>query len=177
MSDRNSLNKVILIGNLGGDPELRYLPQNERAVARFNLATNEKYYKPDSTESESRTEWHRIVAWGKLAEFCEKYLAKGKQICLEGKLRTNSWQDRDGNKRTTTEIVAQSIVMLGKRDDYEQQQAGTSEKAPDFPDSQPSSPEKQGDGQGGFPEKEPDFPDSQPSSPEKQGEEDDDIPF
>ena len=117
MRDVNSLNKVILIGRLGGNPELRYLPQSERAIARFSLATNERSYNPNTTESDLRTEWHRIVVWGKLAEFCEKYLNQGKQICIEGKLRTRSWQDRDGNKKYTTEIEAMSIVLLGRKDD------------------------------------------------------------
>lgn len=117
MRDINSLNKVLLIGHLGGDPEVRYLPQSERAVARFTLATNERYFNPSTKESEVRTEWHRIVAWGKLAEFCEKFLNQGKQIYLEGKIKTRSWEDRDGNKRYTTEIIAQNIVFLGKKDD------------------------------------------------------------
>jgi len=117
MRDINSLNKVLLIGRLGGKPELRYLPQTERAVARFTIATNEKYFNPSSNESDIRTEWHRVVAWGKLAEFCENYLTQGKQIYLEGKLRTRSWQDKEGNKRYTTEIEAQNIVLLGKRED------------------------------------------------------------
>ncbi|MEA2006513.1 MAG: single-stranded DNA-binding protein [Acidobacteriota bacterium] len=117
MRDINSLNKVLLIGRLGGKPELRYLPQTERAVARFTIATNEKYFNPSTNESDIRTEWHRIVAWGKLAEFCENYLTQGKQIYLEGKLRTRSWQDKEGNKRYTTEIEAQNIVFLGKRED------------------------------------------------------------
>jgi single stranded DNA-binding protein len=95
MRDINSLNKVTLIGRLGVKPELRYLPQTERAVAKFTLATNERYFNPSTNESDIRTEWHRIVTWGKLAEFCEKYLNPGKQIYLEGKLRTRSWQDRD----------------------------------------------------------------------------------
>jgi single-strand DNA-binding protein len=117
MRDVNSLNKVILIGHLGGNPEVRYIPQSERAVANFTLATNEKIFHPGSGESEDRTEWHRIVVWGKLAEFCEKYLTRGKQICLEGKIRTREWEDRDGNKRKTTEIIAYSIVLLGRRDE------------------------------------------------------------
>jgi len=116
MRDINSLNKVILIGHLGGNPEVRYLPQTERAVARFSLATNERFFNPNTNESSDRTEWHRIVAWGKLAEFCEKYLIQGKQIYIEGKLRTRSWQDKEGNKRYTTEVNAQSIVLLGKRE-------------------------------------------------------------
>jgi single-strand DNA-binding protein len=117
MRDLNSLNKVILIGRLGQNPELRYLPQIERSVARFTLATNETYFNTTTNQNEVKTEWHRIVAWGKLAEFCEKYLTKGKQIYLEGKLRTRTWQDREGNKRTTTEIETQTIVLLGRREE------------------------------------------------------------
>ncbi|MDH4270977.1 MAG: single-stranded DNA-binding protein [Candidatus Aminicenantes bacterium] len=130
MRDVNSLNKVLLIGRLGGKPELRYLPQNQRAIARFSLATNERIFNPTTNESRIRTEWHRIIAWGKLGEFCEKYLTQGKQVHIEGKLRTRSWQDREGNKRTTTEIEAQNIVLLGKRED-------TAEPEP-FPAESPS---------------------------------------
>jgi single-strand DNA-binding protein len=117
MRDINSLNKVILIGRLGGKPDLRYLPQKERAVARFSLATNERFFNPSTNESQIRAEWHRIIVWGKLAEFCEKFLTQGKQVLIEGKLRTRAWQDRDGNKRSTTEIEAQNIVLLGKREE------------------------------------------------------------
>ena len=105
----------MLIGHLGRNPEIRYLPQTERPVARFTIATNERFYNPNTNETSDRTEWHRIVAWGKLAEFCEKYLTQGKQIYLEGKLRTRSWEDKEGNKRTTTEVNAQTITLLGKR--------------------------------------------------------------
>ncbi|MFW6160815.1 MAG: single-stranded DNA-binding protein, partial [Acidobacteriota bacterium] len=83
----------------------------------FTLATNERYFNPTTKESDVRTEWHRIVAWGKLAEFCEKFLNQGKQIYLEGKIKTRSWEDRDGNKRYTTEVIAQNIVFLGRKDD------------------------------------------------------------
>jgi len=117
MRDVNSLNKVLLIGRLGGKPDLRYLPQNQRAIARFSIATNELVFNPTTNERKIRAEWHRIIAWGKLAEFCEKYLTQGKQVCIEGKLRTRSWQDRDGNKRSTTEIEALSIILLGKREE------------------------------------------------------------
>jgi len=117
MRDINSLNKVILIGRLGGKPDLRYLPQNQRAIARFSIATNERIFNPSTNESKIRAEWHRVVAWGKLGEFCEKYLTQGKQVYIEGKLRTRSWQDRDGNKRSTTEIEAQNIILLGKREE------------------------------------------------------------
>jgi single-strand DNA-binding protein len=117
MRDINSLNKVILIGRLGGKPDLRYLPQNQRAIARFSIATNEQIFNPSTNEKKIRAEWHRVIAWGKLGEFCEKYLTQGKQVYIEGKLRTRSWQDRDGNKRSTTEIEAQSIILLGKREE------------------------------------------------------------
>jgi len=117
MRDVNSLNKVILIGRLGGKPDLRYLPQNQRAIARFSIATNERLFNPTTNESKIRVEWHRVIAWGKLGEFCEKFLTQGKQVLIEGKLRTRSWQDRDGNKRSTTEIEAQNIILLGKREE------------------------------------------------------------
>ncbi|MGB2843703.1 MAG: single-stranded DNA-binding protein [Candidatus Aminicenantaceae bacterium] len=147
MRDFNSLNKVILIGRLGGPPELRYLPQTERAVAKFSLATNERYFNASTNESEIRVEWHRIVTWGKLAEFCEKYLNQGKQIYLEGKLRTRNWQDREGNKRYTTEIEAQNIVLLGKKEDIPEKQSD-SEPEPDtsdFPADEAAEPDKEGE--------------------------------
>ena len=93
------------------------MPQQDRWSASFTLATNERLFNPNTRESTDRTEWHKIVVFGKLAEFCEKYLDKGKQILVEGKLRTRSWQDRDGNKRYTTEIEADNIVLLGKREE------------------------------------------------------------
>jgi len=106
-----SVNKVILIGNLGADPELRYTATGT-AVANFNLATRDNWTSKDGNKEE-RTEWHRIVAWGRLGEICGEYLVKGKQVYIEGKLRTRSWEDRDGNKRTTTEIEASDMKMLG----------------------------------------------------------------
>jgi single-strand DNA-binding protein len=117
MRDVNSFNRVILIGRLGQDPELRYIPQTDRAVANFSLATNERAFNPGGGDSEIKTEWHRIVSWGKQAEFCEKYLTKGKQVLVEGRLRTEKWQDRDGNPRSTTKVHAISITLLGKRDE------------------------------------------------------------
>jgi len=116
MRDVNSFNKVILIGRLGQKPEVRVLPQRDRSMARFSLATNERSWNPNTNESTMRTEWHRIVSWGKQAEFCERFLEQGKQVLVEGKLRTRSWQDRDGNKRSTTEIEAFNIVLLGRRE-------------------------------------------------------------
>lgn len=142
MRDINSLNRVMLIGHLGGDPEIRYIPQTERPVAKFTLATNERLFNPNTNETTDRTEWHRIVAWGKLAEFCEKYLNRGKQIYLEGKLRTRNWQDREGNKRFTTEINAQSIVLLGKRDEIQTEVETPKLPSEDLPDEESvSTPE------------------------------------
>lgn len=106
-----SINKVILIGNLGADPEVRYTPSG-RAVANFRIATTEQWNSKDGGKEE-RTEWHRIVAWGRLGEICGEYLHKGKQVYIEGKLQTRSWEDRDGNKRFTTEVLAQTMQMLG----------------------------------------------------------------
>ena len=144
MRDINSLNKVTLIGRLGVKPELRYLPQTERPVAKFTMATNERYFNPSTNESDIRTEWHRIVTWGKLAEFCEKYLNPGKQIYLEGKLRTRSWQDREGNKKYTTEIEAQNITLLGKRDEQIEDQAYEEPKPPsDLPEETAEAPDKE----------------------------------
>jgi single-strand DNA-binding protein len=127
MRDVNSLNKVILVGRLGGKPEMRRLPQQDRWVASFTMATNERLFNPTTRESSDRTEWHRIKVFGKLAEFCDKYLAQGRQILLEGKLRTRSWQDKDGNKRTTTEIEAMNIVLLGKREESSATSADTTD--------------------------------------------------
>jgi single-strand DNA-binding protein len=139
MRDINSLNKVILIGRLGQNPEVRYIPQTERAVANFTLATNEKFYSPTTNESDIRVEWHKIVAWGKLAEFCEKFLVQGKQILIEGKLRTRNWQDKEGNKRYTTEIHAGNIVLLGKREDTAAaQNFGGGQEVSEFPSEKPS---------------------------------------
>jgi single-strand DNA-binding protein len=108
------INKAILIGNLGRDPELRYTPSG-LAVANFSLATSETRTNKDG-EKETRTEWHRIVAFGRLGEICGEYLAKGKQIYIEGRIQTRDWEDKDGIKRYTTEIVANQMQMLGTRD-------------------------------------------------------------
>ncbi len=147
MRDINSLNKVILIGRLGRAPELRYLPQSERALARFTLATNERYFNPSTNESDIRVEWHRIIAWGKLAEFCEKFLNQGKQIYLEGKIRTRSWQDREGNKRFTTEIEANNIILLGRKEDVERsEEPFIQQDSSDFPSEESSIPDMEGEG-------------------------------
>ena len=109
------VNKVILVGNLGRDPEVRYI-KDGTAVANLRLATSETWNDQNGQKQE-RTEWHRIVAWGKLAEIAKEYMSKGRQIYVEGKLQTRSWDDRDGNKRYTTEVKADQIIMLGSRGD------------------------------------------------------------
>lgn len=110
MAER-SLNKVMLLGRLGRDPEVRYTSSG-KAVATFTLATSYRWRNQDGNDQES-TEWHRIVAWGRLGEICGEYLSKGKQVYLEGRIQSRDWEDQDGNKRTTVEIVAADMIMLG----------------------------------------------------------------
>ena len=106
-----SVNKVILIGNLGRDPELRYT-QSGQAVANFNIATSEQFTDKEGNPQE-RTEWHRIVVWGKQAENCAQYLSKGRSAYIEGGLQTRDWEDKEGVKRYTTEVRAQRVQFLG----------------------------------------------------------------
>lgn len=108
----SGVNKVILIGNLGDDPEVRYTKSGQ-SVASFSLATSEKWTGKDGNKEE-KTEWHKIVVWGKLAEICGEYLTKGKQVYIEGRLQTRDWEDKDGNSKQTTEIVANIMTMLGQ---------------------------------------------------------------
>ena len=106
-----SVNKVILLGRLGQDPELKYTPGGS-PVCNFSLATTESW-TDKSGQKQEKTEWHRIVVWGKLAELCNQYLAKGRQAFLEGRLQTRDWTDKDGNKRYTTEILASTVQFIG----------------------------------------------------------------
>lgn len=108
------VNKVILIGNLGADPEMRFTPGGQ-AVANFRIATSESWNDKSGNKQE-RTEWHRIVVWGKLAELCGEYLKKGRQCYVEGRLQTREWTDKEGKKNYTTEIVANQVTFLGGRD-------------------------------------------------------------
>ena len=119
-----SVNKVILLGHLGADPEVRYT-QGGTAVANLRIATNESYTDRNSGEKVEKTEWHRVVAWGKLAEIVGQYLAKGRQVYIEGQLQTRQWQDKEGNTRYSTEVRVSDMVMLGGRG-----AGGTSEGAP-----------------------------------------------
>jgi single-strand DNA-binding protein len=107
------VNRVFLIGRLGRDPEVRFT-QSKTAVANFSMATDERWTDSDGNRQQ-RTEWHRIVAFGKLGEICGKYLKKGRLVFIEGSIRTREWDDRDGNKRYTTEIVANNMQMLESR--------------------------------------------------------------
>jgi single-strand DNA-binding protein len=106
------VNKVILIGNLGRDPELRYTASGQ-PVANFTLATTESWSKRDGSGREEKTEWHRIVAWGRTGELCAQYLAKGRTVYVEGRLQTREWEDREGKKQRTTEVVATTVQFLG----------------------------------------------------------------
>jgi single-strand DNA-binding protein len=107
-----SVNKVIILGRLGQDPELKYTPSGA-AVCNFSLATSESWNDKATGQKQERTEWHRIVVWGKLAELCNQYLSKGRQAFVEGKIQTRSWDDKDGNKRYTTEIAANTVQFIG----------------------------------------------------------------
>jgi len=124
-----SLNKVLLIGNLGRDPELRYT-QSGRAVANFSIATTEQW-KDKEGQKQDRTDWHNIVLWGRQAEIAKDYLRKGKQIYLEGRIQTRSYEDKEGNKKWITEIVGDRFLMLGRKGDS----GGAADEFPPPPDS------------------------------------------
>ena len=130
-----SVNKVILVGNVGKDPETRYL-EGGTAVCSFSLATSETYRNRDG-ERITNTEWHNVVLWRGLAEIAEKYVRKGSQLYIEGRIRTRSWDDRDGNKRYTTEVVGDNMQMLGKKSDgtgiQEDQGFATTSQTPSQP--------------------------------------------
>jgi single-strand DNA-binding protein len=129
-----SVNKVILIGRLGKDPELKYTPSGT-AVAKFTLATDE-VFKDRTGEQQKRTEWHNIVAWSKLAEICGEYLTKGKQVYIEGSIRSHQWEDQNKVKRTSYDIVARDMKMLGSKADSERAAAHAAAAA-----AEPAAPE------------------------------------
>ncbi len=108
------INKVILVGNLGQDPDTRYMPSGG-AVTNFSIATSESWKDKQTGEQKERTEWHKVAMFGRLAEIGAEYLRKGSQVYIEGSLRTRKWQDRDGNDRYTTEVIANEMQMLGGR--------------------------------------------------------------
>ena len=130
------VNRVMLIGNLGKDPDMQFLEGNI-GVAKFSLATTETY-KDRSGKLISQTEWHTIVLWRGLAELAQKYLHKGSLVYIEGRLKTRSWEDKDGNKKFATEVVGDNLIMLDKRNDGNQGPAGidssdSSDNDPDIP--------------------------------------------
>ena len=123
-----SVNKVILIGRLGKDPELKYTPSGT-PIAKFTLATDD-VFKDQTGEQQRRTEWHNIVAWKRLAEICGEYLTKGKQVYIEGSIRSRQWEDQSGNKRTSYDIVAREMKMLGSKGDTERSTSQTQTSPP-----------------------------------------------
>ena len=131
------INKVILIGNLGNDPDTRYTAGGA-AVANISLATTDSWRDKESGEQQDRTEWHRVVFFGRLAEIVSEYLRKGSQIYVEGRLQTRKWQDKDGNDRYTTEIVANEMQMLGSRGGAG---SNTNQTASRSPAEKPSAPD------------------------------------
>ena len=137
-----SVNKVILVGNLGRDPEMRYMPSGD-ALVSFSVATTDSW-KDKNGQKQERTEWHRISMFGKLAEIAGEYLKKGSSVYLEGRLQTRKWQDKDGNERQTTEVVADRMQMLGGRGgagggDYD----GMSDEAPSRAPAPSAAPRQQ----------------------------------
>ena len=127
------VNKVILLGNLGRDPELRYT-QGGQAVANFTLATSENWNDKNGERVE-RTEWHRVVVWGRVAELCSQYLSKGRSVYLEGRIQTREWEDKEGQKRYTTEVNAQTVQFLGNN---RTEGSGTSHGGNAQPESTPA---------------------------------------
>ncbi len=157
------LNKVMLIGNLGADPEVRYTA-GDKAVANIRLATAESWRDRESGEQQERTEWHRVVFFGRLAEIVNEYLRKGSQVYVEGSIRTNKWQDRDGNDRYTTEIIASEMQMLGGRGSGGGERAEGGAERPQR--ARAAAGQNAGGGSGGAAQGEPPM-----------GDFDDDIPF
>ncbi len=135
-----SVNKVILVGRLGRDPESRFTASGQ-AVCNFSLATD-RSYKDRNGQTQKQTEWHKIVAWGKLAEICQKYLKKGSQIFIEGRIQSRQWEDQQGQKRTSFEIVAGEMRMLGSRGEASAAaHSGEEAEAPAAPAPEDAGPE------------------------------------
>lgn len=114
----SGVNKAILIGNLGQDPEVRHTPSGSAATS-FSIATT-RSYKDKSGQKQDETQWHKVITWGKLAEFCGEYLSKGRSVYIEGRIEYRTWEDKEGNKRNTTEIVADTVNFVGSKNDPNQ---------------------------------------------------------
>ena len=154
-----TINKVILIGRLGKDPEVKYTPSGA-PVAKFTLATDESF-KDRTGEQQKHTEWHNIVAWNKLAEICGEYLTKGKLVYIEGSIRSRQWEDQAGNKRTSYEIVARTMQMLGSKAESDRMaSAGMERVTPEHNAPAPAAP-----------------PPAEPVVPPEPEISDEDIPF
>ena len=165
------VNKVILIGNLGSDPEVRYTPDGV-PVANFNLATSESWNDRNTGERQERTEWHRLVLWRKLAEIASQYLKKGSKIYVEGKLQTRSWDDQSGQKRYTTEVVVNDMQMLDSRGEsggsgYGDEGGSRAGGGSDFGGGRAGGGSSAGGDRAG----------TQPAAPPPAGGDDDDLPF
>jgi single-strand DNA-binding protein len=156
-----TVNKVILVGRLGRDPELKYTPSGA-PVAKFSLATDESF-KDKTGEKQEHTEWHNIVAWNKLAEICGEYLTKGKLIFIEGSIRSRQWQDQAGNKRTSYEIIANYMQMLGSKAESERMASGSVDRAAPERHTPPAPPTP--------------MPSGEPILPPEPEISDEDIPF
>lgn len=129
------LNKVMIIGHLGRDPEMRYTPTG-RPVTTFTVATNRTWNSSDG-EKHSETEWFNVVAWGNLAEICKQHLVKGQQVYIEGRLQTHRWEDAENGKRSSVEVVASEMMILGERREYGQQNSETHEPDPQTDEEYP----------------------------------------
>ena len=125
------LNKVMVIGNVGRDPEMRYIPSG-KPVTSFSVATSRSWTNSEG-ERREETEWFNVVAWGNLAEICKQHLRKGQQVYVEGRLQTRSWEDHDGRKRFRTELVANEMIILGKRGDISEEMEPADEGVEEFP--------------------------------------------
>ncbi|PAP77775.1 single-stranded DNA-binding protein [Rubrivirga marina] len=165
------VNKVILIGNLGQDPELRYTGSGT-AVCNMRLATTETYKDRDGNQVET-TEWHNVVAWSRLAEICGEYLKKGSQVYFEGQLQTRQWEDRDGNTRYTTEVKVREMTMLGGRDSGGSSGGGDY----DFDQSSPQQRSSSNGGGGGGQRQQPARQSAPAQNDDYSFEPDDDLPF
>ncbi len=128
------VNKAILIGNLGRDPEMRYTPEG-LAIANFSIATSEEWKDKNTGDKRERTEWHRIVAFGRLGEICGEYLSKGKKVYIEGRIQTRDWEDKEGTKRYTTEIVAAQMQMLDPKGSVDRSRSNAASSMPDMPET------------------------------------------
>lgn len=162
-----SLNKICLIGYLGRDPEIRYLPSGD-AVCNFTIATTENWTDRNG-EKQEKTTWFRVAAWKRLGEICGEYLARGKQVYVEGRISVDEWTDREGNNRFTLVVTANQVLMLGRKDDVPRQSSGYDAPRQSSGYDAPRQPPA--------PQQSSDMPESQHMEPPGLGPEEDDIPF